>query len=97
MLFTGCRNGEVRLFDVRSPECRLGGAELLDGRFRDSSSPPQGDQSARKQQRTNNGQKSHSAVTHLRLVRDWELLVATSAGNVSFPYKLILHVLIACD
>lgn len=81
MLYAGCRSGEIRLFDVRSAESRLGGVEFLGGRFKKAESPE--NRTARKKEPLRNVKKSHSAITHLRLVRDWELLVATSAGNVS--------------
>ncbi|EJC97822.1 uncharacterized protein FOMMEDRAFT_137223 [Fomitiporia mediterranea MF3/22] len=70
----GLRNGEVRLFDVRT----RGDAstELFGSRFsrKIDTSPPSLPGTKPK--------GTHSAITRLQTVGDWEMLVATSAGEL---------------
>ncbi|THH03903.1 hypothetical protein EW145_g5916 [Phellinidium pouzarii] len=79
-LFAGCRSGEVRLFDVRSLEGGSAGVELLGGRFAGATQPSHFRSVTT--WREEKVRKAHAAVTHLREVRTWEMLVCTSAGDL---------------
>ena len=70
----GLRSGEVRLFDVRSRE--NASTELFGSRF---SKKDDGVSCGIQDQKKRN---VHSAVTHLQVVSEWEMLVGTSAGEV---------------
>ncbi|KAH8114711.1 hypothetical protein DFH11DRAFT_1855309 [Phellopilus nigrolimitatus] len=70
----GSRNGEVRLFDIRMREDA--GSELLGDRFSAEGNP------AAKVGTKAKKAGAHSAITHLQGVREWELLVGTSAGEL---------------
>ncbi|PAV17093.1 hypothetical protein PNOK_0715700 [Pyrrhoderma noxium] len=61
-IFTGSRNGNVSLFDIRAAKSQV--TNVLGSRY--------------------NGtfRSTHSAVTHLKTVREWNLLAGTSSGEL---------------
>ena len=56
----GCRNGSVKLFDVRSKSSG-NGKDILGSKFQ---------------------KKQHSSVYALKMINEWQLLVATLSGDV---------------
>ncbi|KAI5121080.1 hypothetical protein M0805_008593 [Coniferiporia weirii] len=78
-LIAGFRSGEVRLFDVRAPERSATGTEILGGRFTGATHLNDSNSVKTRKERP---RKAHAAITHLRGVRAWEMLVCTSAGEL---------------